>query len=49
LGRYRLSAAARGAEVRGLDAARRMIEIARWRVPGAHLRIGTIERLPVCN
>jgi trans-aconitate methyltransferase len=46
LGHFGLAAAARGAEVCGIDAAKGMIEIARWRVPGAHLRIGAIERLP---
>ena len=39
-------AAARGAEVAGIDAAEGMIEIARRRVPGADLRIGPMEELP---
>lgn len=39
-------AAARGAEVAGLDAAEGMIEIARRRVPEADLRVGAMEELP---
>jgi SAM-dependent methyltransferase len=39
-------AAARGAEVAGIDAAEGMIEIAHRRVPGADLRVGAMEQLP---
>jgi len=39
-------AAARGAEVAGIDAAEGMIEIARRRLPGADLRVGPMEQLP---
>jgi SAM-dependent methyltransferase len=39
-------AAARGAEVAGIDAASGMIEVARERVPGADLRVGDLEELP---
>jgi SAM-dependent methyltransferase len=39
-------AAARGADVSGIDAAEGMIEIARRLVPGADLRVGAMERLP---
>jgi SAM-dependent methyltransferase len=39
-------AAARGAEVAGVDAAEGMIAIARRRLPDADLRVGPIEQLP---
>ncbi len=39
-------ATARGALVHGIDAAEAMIALARARVPGADLRVGTLERLP---
>ena len=39
-------AAVRGALVSGIDAAERMIEIARRLVPGADLRVGAMESLP---
>jgi SAM-dependent methyltransferase len=39
-------AAARGAEVCGLDASDAMLAAARWRLPGADLRVGPIEDLP---
>jgi SAM-dependent methyltransferase len=39
-------AATRGAEVAGIDAAQAMVSIGRWRMPGADLRIGSIEDLP---
>ena len=39
-------AAARGAQVSGLDVAEELIAIAAQRVPGADLRTGTVERLP---
>jgi SAM-dependent methyltransferase len=39
-------AAARGAEVAGIDAAEGMIEIARRRLPDADLRVGPMEQLP---
>jgi SAM-dependent methyltransferase len=39
-------ARARGAVVSGIDAAAAMITLARAAVPGADLRIGTLERLP---
>lgn len=39
-------AAGRGATVSGIDAAEAMIELARAVVPGANLRIGTLEQLP---
>jgi SAM-dependent methyltransferase len=39
-------AAARGAEVSGIDAAQGMLAVARRRVPAADLRAGPMERLP---
>jgi ubiquinone/menaquinone biosynthesis C-methylase UbiE len=39
-------AAARGAQVSGIDAASGLVEIARRRLPEADLRVGPIERLP---
>jgi SAM-dependent methyltransferase len=39
-------AAARGAQVSGIDAAARLVEVARRRLPEADLRVGPIERLP---
>ena len=39
-------AAARGAVVSGIDAAAKMVAIARERVPGADLRVGALEQLP---
>jgi SAM-dependent methyltransferase len=40
------AAAARGAEVSGLDASAALLEIARERVPRADLRVGDLQRLP---
>jgi SAM-dependent methyltransferase len=45
-GRFAALAAARGADVAGLDAAAEMIEIAAERVPDADLRVGDLESLP---
>ena len=45
-GEFCALAAGRGASVSGIDAAGGMIEIARARVPAAHLRVGPMERLP---
>jgi SAM-dependent methyltransferase len=39
-------AAARGAEVSGIDSAEGMLAIARARLPGADLRLGELQRLP---
>jgi SAM-dependent methyltransferase len=39
-------AAARGAQVSGIDAAAGLVEVARRRLPEADLRVGPIERLP---
>jgi SAM-dependent methyltransferase len=40
------AAAARGAQVFGLDASSALLELARSRVPGAELRLGDMEALP---
>lgn len=45
-GEFGAHAAARGAVVHGIDAAEPMIALARDSVPGADLRVGTLERLP---
>lgn len=45
-GRFARLAADRGASVAGLDAATRLIEIARRRVPGGDFRVGDLESLP---
>jgi SAM-dependent methyltransferase len=45
-GRFARLAADRGARVAGLDAATRLIEIARRRVPGGDFRVGDLESLP---
>lgn len=45
-GEFGVLAAARGAQVSGIDAAEAMIGLARVALPGADLRVGTLERLP---
>ena len=45
-GEFAALAHARGAVVHGIDAAEAMIELAKAAVPGADLRVGTLERLP---
>jgi SAM-dependent methyltransferase len=45
-GRFPRLAADRGASVAGLDAASRLIEIARRRVPDGDFRVGDLESLP---
>ncbi len=45
-GEFGVLAAARGAQVAGIDAAEGMIDLARAALPGADLRVGTLERLP---
>lgn len=45
-GEFAALAAGRGAVVHGIDAAQAMIALARDVVPGADMRVGTLERLP---
>jgi SAM-dependent methyltransferase len=45
-GMFCLLAAARGAEVKGLDAAAALLDIARGRLPNAEFRLGDLEQLP---
>ena len=45
-GEFAAHVAGRGAVVHGIDAAAPMIALARAAVPGADLRVGTLERLP---
>lgn len=42
-------AAARGAQISGLDAAEKLIEIARQRVPSGDFRVGDLESLPFAD
>jgi SAM-dependent methyltransferase len=45
-GRFLRRAVDRGAVVAGIDAAERMVELARLRVPDADVRLGVMDRLP---